>query len=307
MALGVVVAPDPEWGPRLRVLLGHKPPAYFYHIDRSLREPLDGLETLYYVGLVAGVPITVAMVAGAHGAGVYGHVYTVPEWRQRGASGLLHQAVAADTRARGYRALSLGTNPDGHARRIYEGIGYRQLLPGRGDMAWHADDGAPPRGELSCGPLRWEDWGWISDACCARLEQGEELPRSVLFGVRDVGHVESAFIVAMRDGLDVTVLRSGPAAVGWAALLPGAARALGATALELYVRPGFRHETRRLLAALRWPERTVVHAFAGEPGYRAAALAAHGFREVALLPGWWDLGAGTQDLRLWARAAGAAR
>jgi GNAT superfamily N-acetyltransferase len=302
--LGVVEAPDATWAPRLRHLLGHKPPIYRYHIERSLTEPLDALQTLYYVGLVGEVPVTVAMVAGAHGAGVYGHVYTVPEWRQRGASTLLHEAVAADTRARGYRALSLGTDPRGHARRLYEGIGYRPVLPGRGDMIWRADDGSaagPPREPSAVGPARWDDWGWVSEATCPPPEPGEELPRSILFGVRDAGHVEAGYVAVMRDGPPLVVLRSGRAAVGWAAVLPEAARALGAAGLEFYVRPGFREEAERLLDALAWPERAVVTAVAGGPGYRARALAAHGFRPVAALGDWWDLGRGTEAATLWVR------
>lgn len=349
ITLGVVEAPDTAWAGRLTGLLGHKRPVYRFHIESSLQAALDDLQTLYYVGLCDGAPVTVAMVAGAHGAGIYGHVYTVPEWRRRGASGLLHAALAADTRARGYRALTLGTNPEGHARRLYEGIGYRQVLPGRGDMVWRASggqDGAggkPPGtrsvgaqaawqgegstpapdgggrgggaqgaaadGQWHVGPARWGDWGWVSEACCAPPEPGEELPRSVLFRVRDAGHVEATFVEALRSGLPLHVLRDGERAVGWAALLDGPAEALGAAVLELYVRPGFRDREAiaRLLAALSWPRRTVVCACGGAPGYRATALAAHGFAVAATLPAWWDLGreAGAREAAiLWARRVG---
>ena len=301
--LGAVVAPDAEWAPRLRALLGHKPPVYLYHIERSLLEPLDDLETLYYVGDVDGVPVTVAMVAGGHGAGIFGHVYTVPAWRQRGASGLLHETLAADVRSRGYRALSLGTNPDGHARRIYEAIGFHQVVPGSGDMIWRADGQAGPGpGVITVGPARWGDWGWVSEACCEPVEAGEELPRSTLLRVRAAGHVESAYVDAMRGGADLHVLRVGAAAVGWAALLRGPAAAVGAAALEWYARPGYRAEAARLLSGLEWPDQPVVCALAGGPGYRAEGLAAHGFREVGRWPRWWDVGRGREDAVVWARA-----
>ncbi len=298
--LGVVRAPDPEWAPRLRTLLGHKPPVYGYHIQRSLAEPLDDLETLFYVGCVGREPVTVSMVAGGHGAGVYGHVYTVPAWRQRGASRALHQALAADVRARGYRVLTLGTDPRGHARRLYASIGFREVLPGSGDMIWQAE-GAAPAGACVAGRLRWEDWGWVSEACCAPPEAEEERPRSLLFRVRVAGHVEATFIEAMRAGVEAQVLRAGEAVVAWAALLPAAAEALGAVALEWYARPGFRGEAAALLDGLRWPDRPVVCLLSGAPGYRAAGLGAHGFRAAARWPDWWQLGRGPEAATLWVR------
>jgi GNAT superfamily N-acetyltransferase len=302
MELARVVGPDGAWAPRLGALLGHKPGVYRYHIEASLREPLGDLETAFYLGLVDGEPIAVAMVAGAHGAGVLGHVYTVPAWRRRGAARALHVVLAEDVARRGYQFLSLGTDPRGPARRIYEAIGFRAVAPDRGDMVWVRQDAVPPDGPWSVGPLGWADWGWVSEAALAPPAAGEELPRSLLFRVGDRAHVEAAFVEAMRRGGSVRVLRRGPRAVGWLALVPDAARALGATAVDLYVRPGWEEGAPRLTDGFPWPPGPLLAAWSGGPGYRARALAAAGFRHLGSWAAWWDLGRGAREpLNVWAR------
>lgn len=280
MRLCVVEGPDTAWAPRITGLLGHKRPVYMGHIAAALDRPLGGLQTLFYVGCVGGDPISVAMVAGAHGAGLLGHVYTVPEWRQRRASTLVIAALDADVRGRGYQVLTLGTNPAGHARRIYEAVGFRPVAPGSGSMCWFAtaDASTVPGGPLSVGPLRWDDWGWISAAAAAPPTGGEPLPRSRILGVVGPGHVEAAFLAAMQAGVTLTVLRHGPAAVGWAALSARDATALGgAWAIDFYVRPDCGADAGALLASMAWPAGPVVCALPRQLGYRQEALRAAGF------------------------------
>src|SRR5688500_1900224 len=85
MEIGVVQGPDPEWLPRVVPFLGHKGPDTRVHIRRSLEEPLDALQTRYYVGCVDGEVISQIMVVGDRGAGILGHVYTDPDHRRKGA------------------------------------------------------------------------------------------------------------------------------------------------------------------------------------------------------------------------------
>jgi len=300
MGLCVVEAPDADWAPRLIALLGHKPPVYMGHVAAALARRLDALQTLFYVGLLGGAPVTVAMVVGAHGAGLLGHVYTVPEWRRRGASSLLLAALDADVRARSYRVLTLGTNPEGHARRMYEGVGFRQVEPGSGSMSrWTGQDAdAPPAGAVSVGPARWDDWGWLSAAAALPRRKGEPLPRSRALGVAGPSHVEAGFLAAMQSGMALTVVRRGPTAVGWASLSDRDLAALGAVAaLDFYVRPDCTADAGELLGRLSWPERPVVCAQAGARGYRAEALRASGFVPSAPI-------AALDGLNLWVRRPG---
>ena len=270
----VVDGPDVGWKPRLLALLGHKAPVYLGHVHASLDGPLEGLATSFAVGLVSGVPVTVAMVAGAEGAGILGHVYTVPDWRRRGAATALFSALLPLCDARGYRVLTLGTSPDGHARRLYEAFGFRALTPTDGSML--RGDGTPPQGASSVGPLRWSDWGWISAAACAPPGPEEPMPRSRCLRVGSPGHVENALIAARRDAVPIQVVRRGPAAVGWACR-PAAGEAEGA--LDLYVRPGQEDLAQRLVAALNIPPRQWVRCAVGT--YRSRALEAAGFQPVA--------------------------
>ena len=274
----VVAGPDAAWAARLTKLLGHKSPVYFGHIAAALERPLDDLQTLFYVGKVGETPMTVAMVTGAHGAGILGHVYTVPEWRRRGASTGLFGAMEADVRARGYRLLTLGTNPDGHARRIYERMGFRQILPGSGDMQWSVGPPTAPEGAVSMGPVRWDDWGWMSAAAAAPTVEGEDLPRSRSMGVGGAAHLESGFLAALEQARPLTVLRRAGAAVGWLGLSRTDAAVLGAVvALDFYLRPECVGSVAPLLGAVEWPDRPVVCALGGGSGYKAAALRQVGF------------------------------
>ncbi len=269
-----VDGPDAAWKPRLMALLGHKAPVYLGHVRHALDGPLEGLSTCFAVGGVAGLPVTVAMVAGAHGAGILGHVYTVPDWRRRGAAGALFRALMPLCAARGYRVLTLGTNPEGHARHLYETFGFRALTPTDGSMLRGED--TPPPDAPSVGPLRWSDWGWVSAAACAPRAAGEPLPRSRCLRVAGPGHVEAAFIAARLEGLPLLVLRRGPAAVGWAGRSGGGE-------LDLYVRPGQEDLAPLLVAGLNPVPGERLRCAAGS--YRGQALRAVGFRPVG--PGVW--------------------
>ena len=68
MEIGVVECPDPAWAGQVAPLLGHKGPEWRHHIEAALREPLDELQTLFYLGLVEGTAITTVMIAGARRA-----------------------------------------------------------------------------------------------------------------------------------------------------------------------------------------------------------------------------------------------
>lgn len=227
LRLLAIEPPAGPWTAPLRRLLGHKAPARQEEIAEELAGTLDGLGAVFYAGVVGGEPVTVARVAGAHGAGIWGHVYTEPAWRGRGAARLLHEAALPDLGRRGYRVLTLGTNPRGVARPLYASVGFRPLAPGSGAMVRGPLEEAPC-GVPSVGAVRWGDWGWISAAACVALGEGEPLPRSRVLGVARPGFVGNAFVEALLRGTPVLVLRRGPCAVGWAAAGDPA---------DLYVRP----------------------------------------------------------------------
>src|SRR5947209_8971345 len=138
MEIGVITAPDAEWTERIVPFLGHKGEPYASHIRRSNEGPMDELDTRYYVGHREGRVITEVMIVGARGAGILGHVYTLPEERRKGAYQAVMAAQMADMPGRGYRVLSLGTGFDSAPYRIYQSFSFEGIGPGRGEMLWRS-------------------------------------------------------------------------------------------------------------------------------------------------------------------------
>src|SRR5207249_1997860 len=135
-------------------LLGHKGQPWQHHIQAALQEPLDDLETRFYVGLLDGRAITNVMIVGtrlrvvSRGAGrpedaveavgILGHVYTVPEHRRKGAYAQLMAAQMEHTRSLGYRLLTLGTGFETPPYWIYHRFGFRSIDGATGRMKWLA-------------------------------------------------------------------------------------------------------------------------------------------------------------------------
>ena len=198
----MVECPDPEWAAQVLSLLGHKGPEWRHHIEAALQEPLDDLQTLFYLGLVEGTAITNVMIAGARrGAarcGILGHVYTRPEHRRKGA--YAHLMARPD-----------GARPPPRLPRAHPGDGLRDpalldlpplRLPQhrrrqRAD-AWLATPDAEAGwfrpGETSVRPMRWDDWAPLNLLAYQPTTPDEELPRSLVFRLPGHGSLEGSFL-----------------------------------------------------------------------------------------------------------------
>jgi GNAT superfamily N-acetyltransferase len=331
MEIGVVDCPDREWAARVAPLLGHKGPEWSHHIRSALREPLDGLQTLFYLGLVDGTAISNVMIVGtrrpAAACGILGHVFTRPEQRRKGAYGRLMAAQMAHTRQLGYGLLTLGTGFESPPYWIYHRFGFRSIDGVSGRMKWSATPDAEAAwfraGETGVRPMRWDDWPALNLLAYRPTEPDEEAPRSTVFRLAGHGSLEGSFLRAwppLAAGAAADAAEPRPAAltletehgaaVGWAIVQPDAAAPGDRWLLDCYVHPDFRAETGRLLAAVPWPAGKAVVAYSGPPdGYRAAALLRAGF-EVAAgspdAPDWLaaaagEAGAPSASLRVYAR------
>lgn len=307
--LGVVEAPDPDWAERLAIFLSHKPPDADYHIQAALAGPLDALETRFYVGSVDGQVITNAMIVGARGFGILGHVYTAPAWRRRRACRQLMVAEMDDVRRRGYRALTLGTGFDSHAYWTYHSLGFRPVAEGSGFMRWLADQAADllAPGPTIVRPTRWDDWAAHSYATLEPIRSEEALPRSPLLGVTAQADVEDAFVTFLyrrrpRPGVEsrVLVLETG-AVVGWCHVAPGPAALADAWLLDLHALPGFEPELGRLLEGVAWPDAPIVFASDTRRAEYLECLRRAGFAEATALPGVVARAGGRRALGLWVR------
>ena len=313
MEIGVITAPDAEWRDRIVPFLGHKGEPYASHIQRSHEGALDDLETRYYVGHLQGRVITQVMIAGARGAGILGHVYTLPEERRKGAYQALMAAQMADMPCRGFQLLSLGTGFERPPYWIYHSFGFRGIAPGRGEMRWTAGEDAEAEvfgpGRVVARDARWDDWGFVAWLGLLPVAADEELPRSRVMRLKSRGMMEGAYVRLLltreqEPGMTVRVLQSEHGAtVAWAILAPDAHWFSDVWTLDLHAHPSFAAGLPTLLGSLPWPEAPVASAVTAPAGPKAAALAAGGFTRIARLPAWLrpDDGA-RRDVSLWIRS-----
>ena len=81
---GVVIGPDPAWADRVGDLLNHKGGVWRWQNARCLRDDL-GIDVRFYLVHRDGAPFANMLTATRHGVGHFGHVYTRPEDRRKGA------------------------------------------------------------------------------------------------------------------------------------------------------------------------------------------------------------------------------
>jgi hypothetical protein len=311
MEVGVVTSPDAAWRDRIAPFLDHKGPEWRAHIVRALEGPLDGLETLFYVGTLGDEIISQVMIVGSAGVGILGHVFTRPEQRRKGAYQLLMAHQMRDIAARGYRALTLGTGFDSPPYWIYHSFGFRGIAEGSGQMKWlaHPEVEAElyrPR-PTRVRELRWGDWGAAGLLAFQPLAPEEEWPRSAAMGCLGVGSLEGPFIgFQLRREREPrararALVTEEDLAVGWASLMPDS-RWFGQTmVLDAHVHPAFAGGLDALIDSLDWPDADVVaYVRAGAPR-KASALRRHGFQPAATLPRWLNVAGQRADLELWRR------
>lgn len=311
LEIGVVVGPDAEWQPRIEPFLSHKGPGWNDHIQRALREPLDALQTLFYIGTIGGELVTQVMIVGHGGAGILGHVFTKPEHRRKGAYRRLMGYQMRDVARCGFQVLTLGTGFDSHPYWIYHSFGFRSIREGSGQMKWEAAAGAEDRlltpGPVTVRPLAWTDWGALGLLAVQPVSAGESLPRSLESGVLGQGNMEHGFI-RLKLALErqpqrraVVLVKESGLAVGWATLVPDERWFRQRLLLDVHTHPNFTEAIPRLIEALP-PGDLPIDAYVNAGGTaRRGALEATGFSRSAVLPDWLESGEGKEDVEVWTR------
>lgn len=279
--IGYVEGPDSEWIGRLIPFLGHKQPWFLYHVTRALSAPLDELRTRFYIGTVQDEIIAHIMVVSARGAGILGHVYTVPEWRRQGAVSAVMRAQMDDVAD--LDVVTLSTGYGSPAYRIYESFGFRSLYDESGDMGWFSN--AEPRllepANCTVGPMRWDDWPQYSWTTLQEFGN-EPAPRSAAFGILGRGNSEGAFVRVMQSALGHRsthlILRSDRGAVaGWCHIVRGQTPLHGTGMLDVHTVPGFESHLPELLGTVTWPEIPVTFTMSPPTAEYGKALADVGF------------------------------
>ena len=214
VTLEVVPCPNPAWADRLEALQAHKGEPWNWQNAQCLRLNL-GFESRFHVLHRAGVPFASILLSERAGVGVVNHVWTVPEDRQKGASGLLMRAVMAGFRERGGEAAILQTEFGSTAFRLYEKHGFRSVEAQSGYMHWYADSEAAfntnyfSGGSARTVPLEWRHWPTVQpllqleDACTTRVVALGHLGRRT---------TSDSFLTLLKDELES---RAGGAASSW--------------------------------------------------------------------------------------------
>ncbi len=195
-----VEPPDARWEPSVRTLLAHKPRPYDWHIDQCFRGNCTGLETRFSLGVVGDAAVANVMTVERAGVGILGHVYTHPDHRRRGIARQVLARHLEDFRVRGGQALVLGTQAGGHAWKLYESLGFRDI-PGApsGVMRWDNPDRdrldpTTAKGISVVVPADWRHWPSIA---LLGTSPTESALRSVALGLRGSGLLENAWCAWM--------------------------------------------------------------------------------------------------------------
>ncbi|MBM3214187.1 GNAT family N-acetyltransferase [Candidatus Poribacteria bacterium] len=288
LEIGVIVAPDADHIDEVTPFLAHKPPPYDAHIRRSLAGPLDELETYFYVGKRDGRIITNIMTVEHGGVGILGHVYTTPGERRKGACDAVMRRQMDDFRARGGKALHLGTGFDSAAYHIYRRNGFKSVYPRSGFMRYFAsadfDAQHFARRDAAARPMRWSDWGPMT-AITGRI--GGDWLRSVRHRLMGPVNFEGGYLSLLRqieqEGLQGRMLvttdgrRVGFATVGVHPLWRDV------SLLDLHCHPNFWDDAKALWTSLDHPSGK-VQCYADETSHaKVAALEGLGFRVEARL------------------------
>jgi hypothetical protein len=129
VSAAVISAPDPDWAERLTELLRHKGEPWNWGNGEVLTKP-TGIHAYFYVLHRNGVPFSNIMTCEVNGVGLFGHVFTRPEDRRKGACNKLMDLQMAHFNARGGKALFLGTQFESPAYRIYARHGFQGMPHG---------------------------------------------------------------------------------------------------------------------------------------------------------------------------------
>jgi GNAT superfamily N-acetyltransferase len=256
---GLVIGPDQEWADRVNDLLSHKGDVWNWGNAECLRNDL-GIDVRFYLLHRDGVPFANILTATGHGVGHFGHVYTRPEERRKGAASTLMNLLMEDFRQRQGQALFLGTGYDSAPYHIYQAEGFRSLEPKSGSMEYYAASAASflegwfALGHVEVRAASWKDW-----PTSAPLFTGE-FPGSVrcaplgLFG-RD--STESGWLHLLHDeGLQGSVLvRPESGAIVGAAVAGDHPLWPNSGLIDVYCHPDFWDRAGQMMGSLDLPQR----------------------------------------------------
>lgn len=287
-----IVAPEPAWADRILPFLAHKGHMWLWPMEQALNEGLHGIQMNFWLLVlddkIVGNITTVDQLEPP--ISMLQHVFTNPDHRRKGICQHLMQALCNDFRARGGRAMYLGTTHNSPAFWIYHSFGFRSIAE-TGSMKWLLEEGfdqayfAP--GEVTVRDTRWPDWGALE--ALYMCEEGWYL-RGLHFCHYGHSSYEGAYPV-MREALakgeisQVKVLAKPDGTVMGHALITTQRLWKGNPyLLDFFVHPKFEDQAAELLSGLNFPTDCKIQCYCDALAHgKAAALEAAGFVQEAVL------------------------
>ena len=290
MEVGVVFAPDIDYEKELGDFLGHKPDNYKWHVDCGLNQPLDLLETRFYIGKLSGRVITNIMTTEYNGVGILGHVFTLPEQRRKGACKGLMGYQMQDFQDREGQMLYLGTGYDSAPYWIYHYFGFQSVYPEAGFMTYSTvpefETRHFARGNASATkvkPVQWHDWGALT--ALTGIVGGDYL-RSSIYGLKGPTNFEGGFLY-LKQNLEADpqyhqsrLLQSETGAIVAFLILQIDEEQNGR--LDLFSHPDFWDQAPKLIAAVNLPSGKIVSQTESTAKERIGILKQQGFHQLSV-------------------------
>jgi hypothetical protein len=295
---GVVHCPDTDWADRIETLLLHKGGIWNWQNSTVLRNAV-GIDVRFYLLHRDGRPFANIMTAEHDGVGLLGHVWTHPDDRRQGAIKQLMTLQMEDFRARGGRALYLGTDYDSAPYHIYLGFGFEGIEPNSGYMDYYQTSrGAFQEQYYASGPTAIEPLGWRHWPCGAGLMMGDWPGVIRSAPMRGVGrrNSEDRFLPSIRndDACALALRQTETDAVVGLATWKMDPIWKGHCTVDVYCHPNFWDQGEALYDALSLPQQVSDHR--GMDGYvvytestcpeKRALFESRGYREWATLKEW---------------------
>jgi len=311
--LARLTGPDLEWGPRIEHLLGHKGEPWNWQIHQCLSTPNLGLETFCHILSRAGRPIANISTFEVNGVGIFGHVFTVPEEREKGAANILNQAVMADFQARGGRALYLGTTYDSPAYHVYRKHGFESVEPRSPYMIFTKlgkpafEKGFFAAGPATIEPLAFKHWPVLP--ALTMMDHPARL-RVLGLGIVSASSTESGSLELIKHAADhhkpvtalVAVSNLTQAPVVLACWKPEAYFNCQVDLMDVFFAPGFDDAAVKTVKALDLPagRKIVCYTDSAWP-QKESVLQAAGFTREATLRSHLKSGDSVLDVTVWSR------
>lgn len=309
MEVDVVLAPDNVYADRIKQFLDHKPGDFKWHIERSVEEDLDELETRYYIGLIDGEVISNVMVVEHRHTGILGHAFTAPQHRRKGAYTGVMAAQMDDFRQRGGEALYLGTGYDGPAYHIYKSFGFESVTPKSGFMKYWSHNDFEAQYFTKCQThvkeVQWRDWPKMTPL--TSLTYGDYF-RSIAFNAHGPTSFEGGFLgfkhelESGKQYRDAKLLESkNGAIVAFSTLIADSRWRDNVHILDIFAHPDFWDDASKLLDALNMPQSKIQCYVDSIQTGKAECLEKMGFHHEATLKRQIRHGSDALDVHIFAK------